>query len=356
MFTANLSLAADENAELAAAALGVKQIVGHRGSSADRPENTLASTRRAIEARATAVEVDVRLSKDGRLVLRHDDALDRTSSGKGLVREKTLAELKELDAGTWFDAKYAGEKIPTLEEVLAVCRGKIDVLLDLKESGEEYAKLVAATVQKQGEESRTIVGVRSVEQARQFRKLLPKARQIGLMALPNEIEAYAAAGVETIRLWPKWLTDETLVARVRKAKAGLHLNGTSGAPDEVVLLLKHRPDSLSSDDPARLVETLAKLAAGTALAQLSGELSLPGLRDKVEVARDQWGVAHIYAQNSDDLFFAQGFVAAQDRLFQIDLWRRQGVGELAEVLGPSAIEADTFARLIRYRGAKSCPT
>ena len=87
-----------------------------------------------------------------------------------------------------------------------------------------------------------------------------------------------------------------------------------------------------------------------ALAQLQGELALPGLQAPVEVLRDRWGIAHIYAQNADDLFFAQGFVAAQDRLFQIDLWRRKGVGELADMFGPSAVEADRFARLIRYRG------
>ncbi|MBI3823747.1 MAG: penicillin acylase family protein [Planctomycetes bacterium] len=86
------------------------------------------------------------------------------------------------------------------------------------------------------------------------------------------------------------------------------------------------------------------------LAPIEGEIKVPGLKEPVEVLRDNWGVPHIYAKNADDLFFAQGFVAAQDRLFQLDLWRRVNVGELAEVLGPDAIEADTFARLIRYRG------
>ena len=339
------------------AALGVKQIVGHRGSSVDCPENTLASTRRAIATRATAVEVDVRLSKDHQLVLRHDAELERTTNGKGFVRNKTLAELKELDAGSWFNPKFTGEKIPTLAEVLTLGHGRIDVLLDLKETGEEYATLVAKTVQQHGEERRVIVGVRSVEQAQQFRKLLPKARQLGLIAKQDEIEAYAAAGVETIRLWPKWLAEdaasEPLVARVRQAGVLLHLNGITGKEDEVVPLLAHRPDSLSADDPATLLATLKRLASqaeAPALSQTSGELNLAGLRERVEVVRDQWGIAHIYAQNADDLFFAQGFVAAQDRLFQIDLWRRQAVGELAAVMGPSALEADKFARLLKYRG------
>src|SRR5438067_7858784 len=86
------------------------------------------------------------------------------------------------------------------------------------------------------------------------------------------------------------------------------------------------------------------------LSQIEGEIKLPGLKEPVEVLRDRWGIPHIYAKNADDLFFAQGFVAAQDRLFQLDWWRRHGAGELAEVLGASAIESDRFARLVRYRG------
>ncbi len=86
------------------------------------------------------------------------------------------------------------------------------------------------------------------------------------------------------------------------------------------------------------------------LSQTSGTLKLAGLQKPVRVLRDEWGIAHIYAESQDDLFFAQGFVAAQDRLWQMDLWRRQGEGKLAEILGPSAIERDKFARLVRYRG------
>jgi len=86
------------------------------------------------------------------------------------------------------------------------------------------------------------------------------------------------------------------------------------------------------------------------LAQLDGEMPLAGLQESVEVLRDRWGIPHIYAKNTDDLFFAQGFVVAQDRLFQIDLWRRIAVGETAEIAGAKGVEADRFARLLKYRG------
>jgi penicillin G amidase len=101
--------------------------------------------------------------------------------------------------------------------------------------------------------------------------------------------------------------------------------------------------------PVETPEALLQKAKSV-LAQLDGELKLPGLKEPVEVLRDRWGVPHIYARNADDLFFAQGFVVAQDRLFQIDLWRRIAVGETSEIVGKKGIDADRFARLVRFRG------
>ena len=86
------------------------------------------------------------------------------------------------------------------------------------------------------------------------------------------------------------------------------------------------------------------------ISQTDGTMQIRGLERPVTVIRDEWGVPHIYAETQADLFFAQGFVAAQDRLWQMDLWRRIGEGKLAEVIGPAAVERDRFARLLRYRG------
>lgn len=102
------------------------------------------------------------------------------------------------------------------------------------------------------------------------------------------------------------------------------------------------PDLRQSED--------LKERARSVLAQRSGQIRAPGLQRPVTVLRDPWGIAHIYAETQDDLFFAQGFVAAQDRLWQMEIWRRTGEGKLAEILGPGAIERDRFARLLRYRG------
>ena len=100
---------------------------------------------------------------------------------------------------------------------------------------------------------------------------------------------------------------------------------------------------------AAVAEALQEKAVA-AVATINGTLQAPGLRMKVRVQRDHWGVAHIYAKNQHDLFFAQGFVVAQDRLFQMELWKRSGQGRLAEVLGPEAVERDINARRLRYRG------
>jgi penicillin amidase len=111
----------------------------------------------------------------------------------------------------------------------------------------------------------------------------------------------------------------------------------------LLLVLFHAP-------PAPAAEPGLAGRARAALPQTSGTLQVPGLQKPVTVLRDPWGIPHIFAETRDDLFFAQGFVAAQDRLWQMEIWRRTGEGRLAEVLGPEAVDRDRFARLLRYRG------
>src|SRR5699024_1122413 len=103
-----------------------------RGASGYAPENTIAAFDKAVEMKADYFELDVQRSKDGQLVLIHDTTVDRTTNGTGAVKDLTLKELKSLDAGSWFDEKYAGEKIPTLGETLDRHRGKIKILIELK--------------------------------------------------------------------------------------------------------------------------------------------------------------------------------------------------------------------------------
>ena len=249
----------------------VTQIIAHRGASAERPECTLPAIERAIETGATAAEMDVRTSRDGKLYILHDTTLDRTTDGNGPGSELTLAELQKLDAGSWFDPKYRGVKIPSLIEAAKACRGRIDLLLDLKEQGDEYDRKVARIILTHGDQERTIVGVRSVPQAKRFRELLPKAKQLALIPYVTTIEDFAEAGVETIRLWPRWLKDgDEPVKRVRAAGTMLHLNGTVGELEETRELLKHGPDSMSSDHPQRLRDSLTQIEAETLIESATG--------------------------------------------------------------------------------------
>lgn len=110
-------------------------IYAHRGASAYAPENTGAAFRKALDMKADGIELDVHFSKDDQVVVIHDYTVDRTSNGKGAVRDLTLDELKELDFGSWFNSEFAGEPIITLDEVLALLDGWEGILnIELKSS------------------------------------------------------------------------------------------------------------------------------------------------------------------------------------------------------------------------------
>ncbi|MBT3556822.1 MAG: glycerophosphoryl diester phosphodiesterase [Rhodospirillales bacterium] len=96
------------------------KIIGHRGACGHAPENTLASFRKACDLGVEWVEFDTKLTKDGHVVVFHDDTLDRTTNGEGNIRDTTLADLQDLDAGSWFHEDFAGETVPTLKNALTV--------------------------------------------------------------------------------------------------------------------------------------------------------------------------------------------------------------------------------------------
>ncbi|MEQ9309970.1 MAG: glycerophosphodiester phosphodiesterase family protein [Balneolaceae bacterium] len=107
-------------------------VIAHRGASFYAPENTHSAFKLAIEMKAEMIELDVSLSKDGVPVVVHDETVDRTTNGKGLVSNYTLRELKNLETGSWFSDKYSGEPFPTLSEVLAYTKDKISVNIEIK--------------------------------------------------------------------------------------------------------------------------------------------------------------------------------------------------------------------------------
>ncbi len=126
-------------------------VVGHRGAPREAPENTLASFQRALALGADAIELDVRLSRDGVPIVMHDATLERTTNGAGPVSALTLTELRRLDAGSWFDPKFQGERISTLDEALAIVanqpkRQGVRMLIEIKNEPEPYLGIEEAVV------------------------------------------------------------------------------------------------------------------------------------------------------------------------------------------------------------------
>lgn len=120
-------------------------ICAHRGANETHPENTLAAFKEAVRLGAHMVEFDVQITKEKYLVIMHDKSVDRTTNGKGLISELTLAEIKKLDAGSWKSQEFKGEKVPTLREALAVFPKNIWLNIHLKgnkDLGEATAKVL----------------------------------------------------------------------------------------------------------------------------------------------------------------------------------------------------------------------
>jgi glycerophosphoryl diester phosphodiesterase len=242
-------------------------VIAHRGDSAHRPENTLAAFASALEVGAELVELDVQLTADGHVVVIHDDTLDRTTTGRGPVRERTLAEVRALSAGypEHFGERYSGERVPTLVEALAFLRGRARVLIEMKtESGPPGAE--------DGIEDRTVAEVRKAGMAREIallstdtRALVRVRAQAPEMArghlfyrLPADeiVEAARASGCDLV-MPEKGMLDDALLREVHAHSLKL---GTwiVDDPDELEALRRYELFGVASNAPGRLLEALAE--------------------------------------------------------------------------------------------------
>lgn len=145
-------------------------IVAHRGVSKFAPQNTIPATEKAIKMGLDFVEIDVRTTKDGRLVLMHNESVDGTTDGKGLIKDLTLEEIKKLDAGYKFRQKFKGTRVPTIEEYYAAANGRINTYLDWKDATPEA--LADAIIKAGAIETTLIYG--GSEELRAIRKIDPR--------------------------------------------------------------------------------------------------------------------------------------------------------------------------------------
>jgi glycerophosphoryl diester phosphodiesterase len=127
---------------------GTPAVFAHRGYSGRYPENTMVAFAKALELGVDALELDVRLTRDGALAVIHDATVDRTSSGAGMVRELTLAQLREFDAGSWFSPIFAGERHPSLQDVLDRVGGLARLNVHVKASDTDREVIISRVVQE----------------------------------------------------------------------------------------------------------------------------------------------------------------------------------------------------------------
>jgi len=245
-------------------------VIAHRGDSAHRPENTLASFASALELGAQLVEFDVQLTRDGHPVVLHDPTLDRTTSGRGPVADRTLAEVRALSAGypSRFGDAYAGERVPTLTEALAFLRGRARVMVELKRESVRDDPHDSVEARAVAEVRRTgMVGevaflsferralLRCLEQAPE----VPRGH-VFYRATPDEV-VRGAREVECDIVMPEkgMLTDE-LYQVVRAA--GLKLaTWVVDDPEELRALGRFDLYGVGSNRPGVLLDTLAERSA-----------------------------------------------------------------------------------------------
>jgi glycerophosphoryl diester phosphodiesterase len=241
-------------------------VIAHRGDSAHRPENTLASFQSALEVGAGVVELDVQLSRDGHVVVIHDPTVDRTTSGKGAVGNLTLAELRALSAGypERFGTRYTGQRVPTLAEVLAFLRGRARLMIEIK--GDSVTDDALG-----GIEARTIAEVRRQDMGddlvlisfdrRALLRCKEQAPEIGrgYLFAEGDPERAVAACVEVgglVIMPEKNMLSDALQGRV--AAAGLRLaTWVVDDPAELPALEKYGLYGLASNQPGVLLEALA---------------------------------------------------------------------------------------------------
>jgi glycerophosphoryl diester phosphodiesterase len=201
--------------------------VAHRGASAYEPENTLRAFRRAIELGADMSEIDLHLSQDGELIVMHDYTVDQTTNGHGAIKELTLAEIKQLDAGQ-------GEPVPTLQEVIDLVRGRNGLYIELKAEGTPGATVELLRANRFTDYAQVIVGSFQPDLVRETKELAPEltvSLLVGPVYPAQELIAMAnAARADTIHLcWeqrapqPHTLLTPELLNALRAAKLGIVL-------------------------------------------------------------------------------------------------------------------------------------
>jgi glycerophosphoryl diester phosphodiesterase len=239
---------------------GEMLVIAHRGASGHAPENTLAAFKKAVALGATFIETDLQLSRDARFVAIHDATVNRTTNGQGAVHDLTLAELRRLDAGSWFGSAFAGERVPTVEEILDFAK-KHDVVfyLEIKPGGSwggEHALIGA--LQNSREIARTVVISFDAGIVANLRKIEPML-MTGLLydgQIERPLEKAIEIGARQVAVRGDLVTP-ALLTEARKLDLQV-VCWTVNHPAHMRLLIAAGVDGIMSDYPDRLVAAKKK--------------------------------------------------------------------------------------------------
>ena len=248
------------------AAGGTTRVIAHRGFSGAAPENTLAAVRAAIDLGADMAEIDVTLSSDGQVVVIHDTTLQRTTNGHGDVLKFSLADLQKLDAGSWFSKAFTGERIPTLDAMLAEVDDRILLNVEIKSEavGLGVVEKVAAAIRARGMTDEIVVSSFSPTALEIMHTLAPEIRTAVLYNKEihqgmDPMEIVTGVGASAFNIKGVRLTAEML------RRCHEH-----GIPVAVYTVNKKRHmrktiergiDAIFTDRPDRLLKILAKKKA-----------------------------------------------------------------------------------------------
>jgi glycerophosphoryl diester phosphodiesterase len=237
----------------------------HRGHSTAAPENTLAALVAAWRAGATVAEIDVRMTRDGELILMHDRTLDRTTSGGGPVSASTMAEIGRLDAGGWFGAAFAGEPVPRLDEVLDWARGKIGLLVELKnfpERDARYIPSVIETFRRLDAASGAVIASFDHRVLMEIHAIEPDwpLEMIYNARLADPVAAARACSAGLVSLEPDFCLAEDVAAL---HGAGCAVLTTVLSLDHAALLNEMGVDFIEADDAGLLHKAVARSQSGT---------------------------------------------------------------------------------------------
>ena len=240
--------------------------IAHRGDSVNAPENTLPAFELAIEAGATAVEMDRRCTADGHVVVLHDKSIDRSTDGTGTLADLSLEQVRRLDAGAWFDERFAGEKVPILEEVFERLVDRVPLVLHVKDAGCGIEEVVARETHRRDAVDRVTVSSDHREVLAVMQRLAPEV---------------ATTWIAWFRDWRWWMW--YVAGKVRRLGAhrvsppakqvtgamveyfhgqGIAVRAWGVGRDESLArrLISLGVDGMTFDDPRRLAELLTTAA------------------------------------------------------------------------------------------------